>query len=108
MPLRLLLILGAIVSLIAIVAVAWGKKHARKLQRDRRIHIDRFKLKRRHAEIELEVFGSREVVDAVRDYAKSNHVTIDEATKQARVYLHEIVPKFNLLAYTRAVHRDRA
>ncbi|MGZ7039466.1 MAG: 1-acyl-sn-glycerol-3-phosphate acyltransferase, partial [Thermoanaerobaculia bacterium] len=102
MPLRLLLLLGAIVSFIAIiVAVGWGKKHARKLQHDQRIRIDRYKLKRRHAEIELEVFGSREVVDAVRDYAKSNHVTIDEATKQARLYLHEIVPKFNLLAYYR-------
>jgi glycerol-3-phosphate O-acyltransferase len=101
MPVRLLLLLAAIVSLIAIIAVAWGKRHARRLQHKQRIHIDRYKLKRRHAEIELELFGSREVVDAVRDYAKANHVTIDEATKQARGYLREIVPKFNLLAYYR-------
>ncbi len=57
--------------------------------------------KRRHADIELEVFGSREVVDAIRGYAKDHHATIEEATRQARTYLREIVPKFNLLAYYR-------
>jgi glycerol-3-phosphate O-acyltransferase len=90
-----------LVGAIALAAVLWGKRHARRLQRSRRIRVDRYKLKRRHAEIELEVFGSRDVVDAVREYAKSHHVTIDEARKQAGVYLREIVPKFNLLAYYR-------
>src|SRR5205814_10438466 len=76
-------------------------RHARRFQRQRRIRIDRFKLKRRHAAIELEVFGSREVVDAIRPYAKENHTSIDEASKRAHQYLQEIVPKFNLLAYYR-------
>jgi glycerol-3-phosphate O-acyltransferase len=101
MPLRLVLGIAAVVCVLALIAVAWGKRHARRLQHSRRIRIDRFKLKRRHAEIDLEVFGSREVVDAVREYAKANHVTIEDATKQARAYLGEIVPKFNLLAYYR-------
>ncbi|HUJ12800.1 MAG TPA: 1-acyl-sn-glycerol-3-phosphate acyltransferase [Thermoanaerobaculia bacterium] len=57
--------------------------------------------KRRHADIELEVFGSREVVQAVQTYAKEHRVTTEQATKQARAYLREIVPKFNLLAYYR-------
>src|SRR5436305_365178 len=87
--------------LLAIVAMLLGKRHARRLQRARKIHVDRFKLKRRHAVIELEVFGSRDVVEAVREYAKSHHVSVEEATKQAKTYLREIVPKFNLLAYYR-------
>src|SRR4029077_13355548 len=94
------LIAAAILAAI-VTAVFLGKRHARRLQRARRIHVDRFKLKRRHAAIELEVFASREVVDAIRGYAKEHHVSIEEATHQARVYLREIVPKFNLLAYYR-------
>ncbi|MEO6487487.1 MAG: 1-acyl-sn-glycerol-3-phosphate acyltransferase, partial [Thermoanaerobaculia bacterium] len=91
---------AAAVVVIA-AALAFGKRHARKLQRSRRIHIDRFKLKRRHADIALQVFGSREVVQAVQAYAKEHHVSIEEATRRAKGYLREIVPKFNLLAYYR-------
>ena len=85
----LMLEVAAVVILLAatVLALVLGKRHARRLQRTRRIHIDRFKLKRRHADIELEVFGSREVVDAIRGYAKEHHATIDEATRQARTYL---------------------
>ncbi len=88
---------------VALCAVAlWlGKRHARRLQHNSRIRIDRFKLKKRHADIELEVFGSRDVVQAVQTYAREHHVSTDEATRQARAYLREIVPKFNLLAYYR-------
>src|ERR1051326_1326708 len=88
-------------AIAAIILFILGKRHARRYQRSRRIHIDRFKLKRRHADIELEVFGSREIVDAVRTYAHDHHVSTEEATRQAKVYLREIVPKFNLLAYYR-------
>ena len=77
------------------------KRYIRRLQRRRRIHVDRFKLKRRHADIELEVFASREVVHAIQGYAKEHKVSTEAATKQARQYLREIVPKFNLLAYYR-------
>ncbi len=95
-------ILAAVVLAIAVVAaVAFGKRHARRYQRERRIRVDRFKLKRRHAEIELEVFGSREIVEAVQNYARDHHVSIEQATRQAKAYLREIVPKFNLLAYYR-------
>ncbi|HKO01105.1 MAG TPA: 1-acyl-sn-glycerol-3-phosphate acyltransferase [Thermoanaerobaculia bacterium] len=97
-----MLIYAAVVLLVvAVLAVVFGKRYARKLQRAEKIRIDRFKLKRRHAAIELEVFGSREVVDAIRNYAKQHHVSIEDAAKQAKVYLAEIVPKFNLLAYYR-------
>src|SRR3954447_3789222 len=97
----IVLVLLGIAVVMAVLGVALGKRYARRFQRTEKIHIDRFKLKRRHAEIELEVFGSREVVEAVREYAKSHHVPIEEATKQAKTYLREIVPKFNLLAYYR-------
>jgi glycerol-3-phosphate O-acyltransferase len=93
--------MAAVLIAIAIVAVVFGKRYARQIQRSEKIRIDRFKLKRRHADIELEVFGSRDVVEAIRNYAKQHHVSTEEATKQARTYLAEIVPKFNLLAYYR-------
>ncbi|HYI08107.1 MAG TPA: 1-acyl-sn-glycerol-3-phosphate acyltransferase [Thermoanaerobaculia bacterium] len=96
-----LVIAAAVAIAVSIAAVAWGKKAARKLQRERKIHIDQFKLKRRHAEIELEVFGSREIVQAVQAYARDHHVTVQQAKQQAQQYLQEIVPKFNLLAYYR-------
>ena len=96
-------LIAAVVAALVLAAITLivGKRHARRLQRSRRIHVDRFKLKRRHAAIELEVFGSREVVDGIRNYAKEHHASIEEATRQARTYLREIVPKFNLLAYYR-------
>ena len=56
----------AAIAVVAILSFLLGKRHARKLQRARRIHIDRYKLKKRHADIELEVFGSREVVQAIQ------------------------------------------
>ncbi len=93
--------LVAVVAVIGAIVFAAGKRHARRLQHSRRIRIDRFKLKGRHAAIELEVFGSRDVVQAVQAYAREHRVTTDEATRQARTYLREIVPKFNLLAYYR-------
>src|ERR1051326_5631274 len=90
-----------VLAVLVIVAFLLGKRAAPRFQREGHIHIDRFKLKRRHADIELEVFGSREIVEAVRNYAHDHHVSIEEATKQAKTYLREIVPKFNLLAYYR-------
>jgi glycerol-3-phosphate O-acyltransferase len=95
------LIAAAAIVVLALIAAAIGKRHARRFQRERRIRVDRFKLKRRHAEIELEVFGSREIVRAIQEYAKQHHVSVDEAKHQAGKYLKEIVPKFNLLAYYR-------
>src|SRR6266850_7540134 len=91
----------AVLVIIAVIAYLIGKRSARRLQHARRIRIDRFKLKQQHADIALEVFGSREVVAAVQAYAKEHHVTTEAAMKQARIYLREIVPKFNLLAYYR-------
>src|SRR5215208_5650994 len=91
----------AALTVVSVISFVIGKRHARRLQRQRRIHIDRYKLKKRHADIELEVFGSREVVHAIQSYAKEHHVTTEAAMRQARQYLREIVPKFNLLAYYR-------
>jgi glycerol-3-phosphate O-acyltransferase len=92
---------GVAILVLGAGAAVYGKRHARRFQRSRRIHVDKFKLKRRHAEIELEVFGSREIVQAVQNYARDHHVSIEQARKQAHTYLKEIVPKFNILAYYR-------
>jgi glycerol-3-phosphate O-acyltransferase len=97
----MLIYAAVLLIIVALLAMVFGKRYARKLQRSEKIRIDRFKLKRRHAAIELEVFGSRDVVDAIRNYAKQHHVSIEDAAKQAKIYLAEIVPKFNLLAYYR-------
>ncbi|HKR65604.1 MAG TPA: 1-acyl-sn-glycerol-3-phosphate acyltransferase [Thermoanaerobaculia bacterium] len=86
------------VAVLAPIVTFFAKRDARRLQHKRRIRVDRFKLKRRQKEVELEVFGSREVVRAIQEYAKQHHVTVDEAKRQAKQYLQEIVPKFNLLA----------
>src|SRR5438552_1856278 len=91
----------AVIAILVAIGFIFGKRHARRFQRSRRIRIDRFKLKRRHADIELEVFGSREIVEAIQHYARDHHVSTEEAMRQAKVYLREIVPKFNLLAYYR-------
>ena len=96
-----LAVLLVLTVLAGVTLAAGAKRHARRLQRERRIHVDRFKLKRRHAEIELEVFSSREVVDAITRYSREHGVTLEAATGKAREYLREIVPKFNLLAYYR-------
>ncbi len=94
-------IAAAAFAAVAAISFALGKRHARRLQRARRIRIDQYKLKKRHADIELEVFGSREVVHAIQNYAKEHHVSTEAAMRQAKQYLREIVPKFNLLAYYR-------
>jgi glycerol-3-phosphate O-acyltransferase len=98
---RTLVLAAVAVAVLALIAFLLGKRHARRFQRARRIRIDRFKLKRQHADIELEVFGRREVVQAIQRYAREQHVSTEAATKQAKAYLREIVPKFNLLAYYR-------
>src|SRR5881628_3128402 len=98
--LRIVLALAALLVVIVLAAIL-GKRHARRFQRARKIRIDRFKLKSQHADIELEVFGRREVVQAIQKYARENHVSTEVATRQAKTYLREIVPKFNLLAYYR-------
>jgi glycerol-3-phosphate O-acyltransferase len=90
----------AVLALAAGVA-AWMRKSARSLVHARRLRIDRFKLRRKHADIRLEVFADRDVVTAVRNYARDHKVSIEAATRQAHIYLTEIVPKFNLLAYYR-------
>ncbi len=90
----------AVLALAAGVA-AWMRKSARSLVHTRRLRIDRFKLRRKHADIRLEVFADRNVVTAVRNYARDRKVSIEAATRQAHIYLTEIVPKFNLLAYYR-------
>src|SRR5436305_2096733 len=96
-----LAVIAVVLVVLATIATILGKRHARRFQRSRRIRIDRFKLKRRHADIELEVFGSREIVDAIHTYARDHHTGTEEAMRQAKTYLREIVPKFNLLAYYR-------
>jgi glycerol-3-phosphate O-acyltransferase len=94
-------IVVGVVFFLTMILAAFLRRHARILVRTRRLRIDRFKLRKKHTEIRLEVFGSRDVVSAIKAYAKAHKVSLDAADRQARIYLAEIVPKFNLLAYYR-------
>lgn len=93
--------IAAGLAVLVFAAAFFGRKYARHFMHSRGIRIDRFKLKKKHGEIELEVFGDRDVVQAVKTYAREHHVPVDEARRQAGRYLREILPKFNLLAYYR-------
>ncbi len=95
-------VLAIVLIALVVVAAFFGKRHARRFQRERRIRVDRFKLKRRHAEIELEVFGSREIVRAIQRLREgASRQRSSRPGGRPDVYLQEIVPKFNLLAYYR-------
>lgn len=98
---RLLVIAAVALAAIALAGIAWGKRHARRLQRERHIRIDRYKLKRRYRAVEREVLGDPEVAGTMEAYAREHRVSVGEAERLARRYLLEIVPKFNLLAYYR-------
>ena len=93
----------AAVALIALIAfaAAFANRHARDLVRTRKLRINRYKMRHKHSEIRLDVFGSPKVVEAVKKYAHDHHVSLEAAERQARIYLFEIMPKFNLLAYYR-------
>ena len=96
-----IILTAAAIALAVMLAFALGRRHARRLQRETGVRIERYKMKRRHDEIALEVFGSREVVEAIKGYARNRRIAIAEAERQARSYLDEILPRFNLLAYYR-------
>jgi glycerol-3-phosphate O-acyltransferase len=97
------LIAAAAVVLIFLVSVLL-RRYAFALMRERNIKLERFKLKSRHTAIAQQVFASAEVQAAMQQYASENQVSIEAAQRQARIYLFEIVPKFNLLAYYRVGH----
>lgn len=93
--------LAAVIVVLSLLAAWLGRGYARRLIKRDGIRVDKFKLKSRHADIEREVFGSEAVVSAVKNYATEHRVSVDVARRRAGMYLSEIVPKFNLLAYYR-------
>lgn len=95
------LLIVAAVALSVLLAAIVGRRLALELIRERRLRVDRFKLRRKFGEIERDVFSSRPVVDAIVAHARSHGVPVDHAQALAESYLREIVPKFNLLAYYR-------
>jgi len=95
-------VIGAVAIIVAaLLGVAFLNRHARDLVRTRKLRINRYKMRHKHSEIRLDVFGSPKVVDAVKKYAHDHKVSVEAAERQAKIYLFEIMPKFNLLAYYR-------
>ncbi|MEO8215616.1 MAG: 1-acyl-sn-glycerol-3-phosphate acyltransferase [Acidobacteriota bacterium] len=98
---KLWLAFAALLLILAALATWLGRRSARAMVHSRRLRVDRFKLRKKHTDIRFEVFSDPEVVEAIRRFAKEKHVSLDSAQREARLYLAEIVPKFNLLAYYR-------
>lgn len=98
---KLWLLVALALLLVIGLATIVGRKAALRLIRERRLRVDRFKLGRKIGEIEEAVFRSKAVRSAIEDYAAGHGLSTAAAEIQARRYLREIVPKFNLLAYYR-------
>ena len=95
------LIAAAALIVLVVLLTALLNRHARDLVRTRKLRINRYKMRHKHSEIRLDVFGSPKVVEEVMKYAHEHKVSVEGAERQAKLYLFEIMPKFNLLAYYR-------
>ncbi|MBC8088289.1 MAG: 1-acyl-sn-glycerol-3-phosphate acyltransferase [Phycisphaerae bacterium] len=78
------------------IARRWG----RRTLMQNRARVDRFKLTRKQFVIE-QVLALPEVAEAVRLHLEQTGETQAQAWKKVNVYLNEIVPFFNILAYYR-------
>lgn len=94
-------IIVVLVGLTMLLLALVGRRMALRLIHEKRIRIDRFKLRRKLGEIEREVFASPSVIDAIVTHANEKGIPIERSRQIAEGYLREIVPKFNLLAYYR-------
>jgi glycerol-3-phosphate O-acyltransferase len=87
--------------LAAVLALLVAPRAARRLIRERHLHIERFKLARKHEEIAAAVFASPRVRQEIASWSRERGLPEEVGEKTARQYFREIVPKFNLLAYYR-------
>jgi glycerol-3-phosphate O-acyltransferase len=76
------------------------RRSSRRVLRQRRLQIDRFKLTRKQYVID-QVLADPAVAEAVRVHARENGQTEEVTWRRVRRYLDEIVPFFNLFAYYR-------
>ncbi|MEO7363721.1 MAG: 1-acyl-sn-glycerol-3-phosphate acyltransferase, partial [Gemmatimonadaceae bacterium] len=102
----LFLVLAALsgAALVAFATTRYARRLGRRTVLRSRARIDRFKLTRKQFVID-QVLALPTVAVAVRqhvaDHADGSRVTEDESWHRVRVYLNEIVPFFNILAYYR-------
>ncbi|HEY0593541.1 MAG TPA: 1-acyl-sn-glycerol-3-phosphate acyltransferase [Thermoanaerobaculia bacterium] len=95
---------AAAALIAAAVVILVAPRAARRLIRERKLHVERFKLKRKHDEIAAAVFASERVRREIAAWSREHGVPLGEGERRARQYFREIVPKFNLLAYYRFGH----
>src|SRR5215213_8413288 len=99
-----------IVAILAGLFLAWwiGRRFADRLARRAalrfRSRIDRYKLARRKFVRERLVTDSG-IAAAVRDHARENGVSEDDAWRKVHGYITEIVPFFNIVAYYQIGYR---
>lgn len=98
------LLVGALALLAIFGGVTTFRRSARRAGRRTLLRVrdraDRFKLARKSVVIER-VLAEPAVADAVRTHASAAGASEGEAWRLTRVYLDEIVPFFNILAYHR-------
>ncbi|HEU5162111.1 MAG TPA: 1-acyl-sn-glycerol-3-phosphate acyltransferase [Thermoanaerobaculia bacterium] len=90
-----------VAAVALVLALLLAPRSARRLIREKKLRIERFKLKRKHEEIAAAVFASARVRSAIVAWSAERGVAESEGERKAREYFREIVPKFNLLAYYR-------
>ena len=69
-----------------------------------RARVDRFKLASRKS-VRARLLGDEAIARAVRDHAATTGVSEPAAWKRVEVYIHEIVPFFNVVAYYQIGYR---
>jgi glycerol-3-phosphate O-acyltransferase len=92
------LIVLAVVIVAAIAGARYARRSGRRTLLRFRARVDRFKLAGRKA-VRERLLNDAAVADAVRAHAASAGVSESEAWKRVDLYLHEIVPFFNVVAY---------
>lgn len=91
--------------LIGAAIVAWGisrlaRRWGRRILLENRERVDRFKLTRKQYVVDT-VLELPAVAEAVRSHCEQTGESESVAWKKVNIYLNEIVPFFNLLAYYR-------
>ena len=95
-----ILILFGVAALVAFATSRFVTRWARRTLAQNREHVDRFKLTRKQYVVER-VLELPAVAEAVRQHSALTFETEAQAWKKVNVYLNEIVPFFNILAYYR-------
>jgi glycerol-3-phosphate O-acyltransferase len=92
------------VAAIAVAGAWYARRSGRRALLRFRARVDRFKLASRKS-VRARLFVDPAIALAVRDHAASTRVSETDAWKRVAVYVNEIVPFFNVVAYYQIGYR---